>query len=137
MMEARTWSVHITIDEHNGHTRAVARLHTRDTDRLTGIGLARLNPTDNDVPEIGDELAVSRALANLSDRLLTRRGRRRRCEHRRRRAPDLNPGTPRSPRSWIRTGHRQGRTYTVAIIPASSWSRMWRERRRGLHRPSQ
>jgi hypothetical protein len=30
-----------------------------------------LNPADDEVPEIGDELAVGRALADLSSRLLT------------------------------------------------------------------
>jgi hypothetical protein len=68
--EVKNWTVSIEIDEHDGHTRARARLHTRDTERLVGIGLARLNPTDRDVPEIGDEIAVARALADLSRRLL-------------------------------------------------------------------
>ena len=71
MMESKRWTVTITIDEHDGHTRALARLRTRDSDRLTGLGLARLNPADDEVPEIGDELAVGRALADLSSRLLT------------------------------------------------------------------
>ena len=70
-MESKRWTVTITIDEHDGHTRALARLRTRDSDRLTGVGLARLNPADHEVPEIGDELAVGRALADLSSRLLT------------------------------------------------------------------
>jgi hypothetical protein len=70
MIEKR-WDIDITIDEHDGHTRATARLHTPESDRLLlGTGLARLNPTDHDVPEIGDELAVARALADLSDCLL-------------------------------------------------------------------
>jgi hypothetical protein len=69
MIEKR-WNIDITIDEHDGHTRATARLHTPESDRLVGTGLARLNPTDHDVPEIGDELAVARALADLSDCLL-------------------------------------------------------------------
>lgn len=64
------WSVTIDIGEHDGHTRAVARLHARDTDSLVGVGFARLNPADRDVPEIGDEIAVARALADLSRRLL-------------------------------------------------------------------
>jgi hypothetical protein len=71
MRESKRWTVTITIDEHDGHTRALARLRTRDSDRLTAIGLARLNPADHEVPEIGDELAVGRALADLSSRLLT------------------------------------------------------------------
>ena len=71
MMESKSWTVTITIDEQDGHTRALARLRTRDTDRMTGVGLARLNPADHGVPEIGDELAVARALADLSDRLMS------------------------------------------------------------------
>ena len=70
MDEVKTWTVTIEIDEHDGHTRARARLRTRDTDHTTGVGLARLNPTDRDVPEIGDEIAAARALSDLSQRLL-------------------------------------------------------------------
>ena len=57
MYEAKRWTVTIDIDEHDGRTRAVARLQARDTDSLVGVGLARLNPADRNVPEIGDELA--------------------------------------------------------------------------------
>jgi hypothetical protein len=71
MNEAKRWTVVIDIDEHDGETRAVARLHTRDTDRLVGVGLARLNPADRDVPEIGDELAAARALSELGHHLLS------------------------------------------------------------------
>ena len=70
MDDAKQWTVTIDIDEHDGHTRAVARLHDRDTERLTGVGLARLDPADRDVPEIGDEIAVARALSDLGHRLL-------------------------------------------------------------------
>jgi hypothetical protein len=71
MIEAKRWIVVITIDEHDGNTKAVAHLRTRDSDRLVGVGLARCNPADNDVPEIGDELAVARALIDLGNRLLS------------------------------------------------------------------
>ena len=70
MIETKRWNVVIEIDEHDGRTRAVASLHNRDADQLTGVGLARLNPADRDVPEIGDELAAARALADLSHQLL-------------------------------------------------------------------
>lgn len=70
MIEAKHWNVGIVIDEHDGHTRATARLHTRDGDRWVGIGQARVSPADRDVPEIGDELAVARALADLAQHLL-------------------------------------------------------------------
>lgn len=62
------WTVELFIDEHEGQTRASARLRTRDNE-LTGHGLARLNPRDSDVPEIGDELAVARALSDLAHKL--------------------------------------------------------------------
>ncbi|MFI9811877.1 DUF1876 domain-containing protein [Saccharothrix variisporea] len=70
MNTAKTWHVEVHLDEHDGRTRAKATLTTRDGTRLTGIGLARLNPTDTDVPEIGDELATARALADLAHALL-------------------------------------------------------------------
>jgi hypothetical protein len=68
MIAAKRWTVVVTLDEHDGHTRAVARLRTRDGERV-GVGLARCNPADRDVPEIGDELAIARALAGLSNGL--------------------------------------------------------------------
>jgi Domain of unknown function (DUF1876) len=68
--EVMTWNVTIDIGEHDGRTRAVAHLHTRDTERMVGVGFARLAPSDRDVPEIGAEIAAARALAELSRRLL-------------------------------------------------------------------
>jgi hypothetical protein len=70
MNEMKHWTVDIEIDEHDGRTRAVARLEPQGVDRLVGVGLARLNPVDRDVPEIGDELAVARALSELAHKLL-------------------------------------------------------------------
>ena len=70
MDTVKTWTVRIEIAEHEGRTRAVARLHTGDTEHTVGVGFARLNPRDRDVPEIGDELAVCRALAGLTHDLL-------------------------------------------------------------------
>ena len=70
MDEVETWSVTIDIGEHDGRTRAVAHLRTRDTARVTGVGFARLAPSDEDVPEIGAEIAAARALADLSRHLL-------------------------------------------------------------------
>jgi hypothetical protein len=67
--QAKTWTVSVFLDEHDGRTRATARLHTGDNE-LTGIGLARCHPTDVDVPEIGDELATARALSDLAHQLL-------------------------------------------------------------------
>ncbi|MCJ0903329.1 hypothetical protein B2J88_35505 [Rhodococcus sp. SRB_17] len=73
-MNEKHWSVDITIDEHTSETgnrtRAIARLHSRDDTHFAGAGFARCNPSDRDVPEIGDELAVARALADLSRQLI-------------------------------------------------------------------
>ena len=70
MAAAKHWTVDIHIDEHEGQTRAEARLHTSDATSLTGTGVARLNPADRNVPEIGDELATARALSELAHKLL-------------------------------------------------------------------
>lgn len=69
-MQEKYWSVDVLIDEHENRTRAKARLRNPDETGLVGIGTARLNPGDANVPEIGDELAVARALADLAHRLL-------------------------------------------------------------------
>jgi hypothetical protein len=66
----KTWTVQVDIDEHEDRTRAVARLVMGGDQSIAGTGLARLNPADRGVPEIGDELAVARALSELSHRLL-------------------------------------------------------------------
>ena len=69
-MHARTWRVDIYLDEHDDDTRAQARLTTQDATVTIGRGRARRNPSDAMVPEIGDELATARALADLSHQLL-------------------------------------------------------------------
>jgi len=65
----KSWTVEIEIDEHEGKTRAKARLEWRGRD-FVGIGVARRNPADYDVSEIGDELAAGRALSDLGHQLL-------------------------------------------------------------------
>lgn len=70
MAITKRWTVEIFIDEHDGSTRAEARLQTADATHLVGTGTARRNPRDVEVPEIGDELAASRALSELAHRLL-------------------------------------------------------------------
>ena len=70
MAMVKRWTVDIFIDEDDGRTFAEARLHTGDDTHLVGVGRARLNPADDDIPEIGDELAAARALTDLGHRLL-------------------------------------------------------------------
>ncbi|PVZ06333.1 DUF1876 domain-containing protein [Actinomycetospora cinnamomea] len=70
MIHTEDWTANIHIEEQERTTHAVARLHTRDATSLEGHGTARRNPSDRDVPEIGAELAVARALLDLQHRLL-------------------------------------------------------------------
>ncbi|MFD1930266.1 MULTISPECIES: DUF1876 domain-containing protein [Nonomuraea] len=68
-MEAKQWTVQIYIDEDGDDTSAKAVLITRDGMSLSGTGRAHRNPADQAIAEIGDELAASRALADLADKL--------------------------------------------------------------------
>ena len=66
---AKSWTVEIEIDEHENKTRAKARLEWRGR-HFVGVGVARRNPADYNVSEIGDELAAARALSDLGHQLL-------------------------------------------------------------------
>ncbi|WP_329069922.1 DUF1876 domain-containing protein [Streptomyces sp. NBC_01429] len=68
-MRTKQWSVQICLTEDDDNTRARAVLTTDDTSHIAGNGAARRNPVDRAVPEIGDELAASRALEDLAIRL--------------------------------------------------------------------
>lgn len=67
---ATTWWVEIFLGETDGVSTATARLHSQDRTNLVATGEARLNPRDRDIPEIGYELAVARALSRLAHDLL-------------------------------------------------------------------
>ena len=67
---ATTWWVEMFLGEVDGVSTARARLHTRDRAGLSGRGTARVSPRDEDVPEIGYELAAARALSDLAHQLL-------------------------------------------------------------------
>jgi uncharacterized protein DUF1876 len=70
MSTADSWPVEIALREDDGQTRAEARL-TRDGVGLIGHGLARCNPDDQEVTQIGDEIAAARALSDLAHQLLS------------------------------------------------------------------
>ncbi|WP_046470548.1 DUF1876 domain-containing protein [Allosalinactinospora lopnorensis] len=73
MHTMKRWNVDILLSEEtegdSTRTWAEAGLASDDGSSLRGHGMARKHPADADVPEIGDELAVSRALADLSRQL--------------------------------------------------------------------
>ena len=70
-MHTKTWTVRIQLfEQDNGRTSAEAVLETDLGTEVRHRGVARRNPGDRDVPEIGDELAACRALTGLGHDLL-------------------------------------------------------------------
>ncbi|GLW03093.1 DUF1876 domain-containing protein [Streptomyces lavendulae] len=65
MSRTAEWKVRLYLFEEDRTTKARLQLDT-GTHELTGHGTARCDPQDTDVPEIGDELAVSRAMEDLA-----------------------------------------------------------------------
>ncbi|GAA2608084.1 DUF1876 domain-containing protein [Paractinoplanes durhamensis] len=72
MAHVRNWTVEVNIteSEQDRRTHATAILRTDARVPLRGDGEAHRNPVDAEVPEIGDELATARALADLAYKLL-------------------------------------------------------------------
>ena len=66
----KNWRVDLYLFEQDAATMAHAVLHTDASTALDTRGETRRNPSDADVPEIGDEVAAARALRRLADRLL-------------------------------------------------------------------
>jgi hypothetical protein len=73
MYHVTEWPAHIHVFEDDNVTQARVTLDTGSS-TLSGEGLARRRPTDPLVPEIGDELAVGRALVELGERLIRAAG---------------------------------------------------------------
>lgn len=65
-----TWNVEIQVYEQGADTSARAVLHAGAVTPLEARGRAHRAATDHDIPEIGDEVAVARALRHLADALL-------------------------------------------------------------------
>ena len=69
-MESKRWHIELYLFEDGTTTRAEAVLRTSAGTELRHSGVARRHPDDPEVPEIGDELAVCRALTGLAHDLL-------------------------------------------------------------------
>jgi hypothetical protein len=68
--ETKIWTVEIVLEETpDGQTDAKAALAV-DARHFGGWGRARRNPSDPDLPRIGDELAAARALSDLAHKLI-------------------------------------------------------------------
>jgi len=70
MTRIDNWPVDISLDEEDRETRAEARL-TKGGVGIVGHGLARRNPVDPEVTQIGEEIAAARALSDLAHQLLS------------------------------------------------------------------
>ena len=64
------WSVELSVGEDDGDTHAQASLVLKDGTNMFGNGQARRNPADPKVTDIGEEIAVARALSDLAHKLL-------------------------------------------------------------------
>lgn len=69
-MKQKSWTVQVSLTEEGNETRATTTLTTDDGREVRGDGMARRNPADAEIPQIGDELATARALGELAHRLL-------------------------------------------------------------------
>ncbi|MEU2433326.1 MULTISPECIES: DUF1876 domain-containing protein [unclassified Streptomyces] len=69
-MRTKKWNIEIVITESDRTTQAEARLRGQNAELFVGEGTAHRNRTDQDIPHIGDELAVARALSGVSHELL-------------------------------------------------------------------
>ncbi|HEY9366941.1 DUF1876 domain-containing protein [Streptomyces sp.] len=69
MTRTLQWTVGLSLTEDEGTTKARAELDMGKA-KVTGKGTARCNPSDVDVPAIGDELAASRAMKDLAAQLM-------------------------------------------------------------------
>ncbi|MFK0156105.1 DUF1876 domain-containing protein [Streptomyces sp. NPDC090493] len=70
MSHTGEWKVRLHFfEEDDGTTKAHVVLDTGTTE-ISGNGTAHCHPADTNVPEIGDELAVGRAMNDLAQQLL-------------------------------------------------------------------
>ena len=70
MHESEIRTIEVLLDEDAEHTQAETVLFLGDK-RFAGCGRARRNPRDPDVPQIGEELAIARALFDLAHALMS------------------------------------------------------------------
>jgi hypothetical protein len=68
-LDRASMRIDVTLTEDADHCEAVARVRMRDRD-FSGWGRARRHPTDPEMPVVGEELAVARALSDVSHQLV-------------------------------------------------------------------
>ncbi len=70
MPHVREWTVRVSIFENADDTDVRAVLVADAPEHLVATGHSQRSPKDRPVPEIGDEVAVARALRHLADNLM-------------------------------------------------------------------
>jgi hypothetical protein len=65
----KDWTVTVSVNDRDGQTQATARLRLGERESV-GVGLSRLSPDEHSVAGIGRDLAVARALSDLSRRMM-------------------------------------------------------------------
>ena len=70
--KTKPWHVQVSVVEAGDNTRATALLISDRHGQFSGHGDSHRSPRDQPMPEIGDEVAVARALRHLADTLLAR-----------------------------------------------------------------
>jgi hypothetical protein len=68
------WDIRIYLFEHDDDSTVARVVLNTGVNTLRSEGLARRNPADVPAPEIGDELAVGRALIDLGNQLTATAG---------------------------------------------------------------
>jgi Rv2632c-like len=71
MTKVDQWPIEVTLHQEDRETRAEAHLTRNNGIKVSGHGLARRNPDDRRVTEIGEEIAAARALSDLAHKLLS------------------------------------------------------------------
>ena len=69
MVERASMRIDVSLSEDTDHCEAIARVRMRDRD-FAGWGRARRHPADPAMPVVGEELAVARAMSDLSHQLV-------------------------------------------------------------------
>lgn len=68
MTETFHWTIELAMVEDGDHCEVTAHLDTKDRG-FAGTGRSRRNPQDPEVPQVGEQLAVARALHDLAHHL--------------------------------------------------------------------
>lgn len=68
--QVRQWTVRVSVVENDADTTAEAVLETDTGARVAAEGRSHRSEDDESAPEIGDEVAVARALRHLADAVL-------------------------------------------------------------------